>query len=181
MNWNDYFTYDPITGNLLWKVRPLHQFKNEHGQRTFNTRYGGKPAGAKAFTPARNPLAIAISLMMDGKKRDYTAHRIIYEMHHGPIPDKMEVDHIDGNAHNNRIENLRLATHGQNMLNKRRHSNNTSGFKGVSYRKDKKKWRAYICVHGRSHNLGHFDTPEAAAKAYAEAIPQFHGEFGRAA
>lgn len=89
------------------------------------------------------------------------------------------VDHIDGNGLNNQRANMRLATRSQNEWNKGRYKNNTSGYKGVSWHKQREAWRASIYVHSKQKHLGLFDTPEEASEAYAEAANKYHGEFAR--
>lgn len=103
-------------------------------------------------------------------------------MHHAilPLQDGTEVDHIDGDGLNNRRSNLRYATKAQNQHNSRLQCNNTSGSKGVSWNKAARRWRAFICIHGRQVHLGLFHEKSAAAAAYAEASMRLHGEFGRA-
>jgi hypothetical protein len=95
-------------------------------------------------------------------------------------PDGLEIDHIDGDGLNNRRANLRAATHGQNQRNRGAQSNNSSGFKGVSWDKPTGKWRAQIEVNGKNKHLGRYNTPEAAHAAYCKASDVLHGEFGRA-
>lgn len=87
------------------------------------------------------------------------------------------VDHIDHNGLNNQRSNLRLATNSQNQANQGLASHNTSGYKGVSWIKRDKKWRAQISVDGKAISLGHFDNPETAYAAYCEAAIKYHGEF----
>jgi hypothetical protein len=65
------------------------------------------------------------------KSKDYFNHRIIYFLNTGIDPEEKQVDHIDGNKSNNKIWNLRLATHKQNSTNKKKNKNNTSGITGV--------------------------------------------------
>lgn len=62
-----------------------------------------------------------------------TAHRLIWVMFNGNIPEGMTVDHIDRNPSNNQIENLRLVEHKINCRNRSKYSNNKTGFNGVSY------------------------------------------------
>ena len=181
MNWHELFTYNADTGVLTWKERPIEHFKNWRAWRVFNSVYAGKEAGSKSYTPHRHPLAVQVGVKHPTGKKDFTAHRIIWEMMRGPIPLGIEIDHINGNAHDNRIDNLRLATHAQNMLNKRIHGNNTSGIKGVSFDKHRQKWRANIQMGHKAKHLGRFDTRELAAAAYAVASVELHGEFGRIA
>lgn len=106
------------------------------------------------------------------------AHRVIWAIVHGEWPPH-DVDHINMDSHDNRIENLRLATRTQNKYNTTKQRDNTSGFKGVDFSQDKGKWRARISVAGKVRWLGYFHDAEMAGLAYAEAAERFHGEFAR--
>lgn len=101
-------------------------------------------------------------------------HRVIMR-----APKEMKVDHISGDGLDNRRSNLRLATPSQNQFNKRRSVANTSGFKGVSWISEHRKWKAAIRHSGRTDFLGYFQTAEEAAQAYANASLKIHGQFGR--
>ena len=102
-------------------------------------------------------------------------HRVIC-----PAPTEMFVDHIDGDSLNNRKTNLRLATNQENLRNRGRPKNNTSGFKGVIFDPRTKMWCARITANNQTHWLGRHKTAEKAHAAYCAAIPVVHGEFGRA-
>jgi hypothetical protein len=65
----------------------------------------------------------------------------------------------------------------QNCFNQRIASNNTSGFKGVSWHKSHKAWQAKIVINGRAHTLGHFHNLEDAARAYDSAAVKAFGDF----
>ena len=91
-------------------------------------------------------------------------------------PDKL-VDHEDGDGLNCRRTNMRVCTTAQNMLNRRRHSQNRSGFKGVA--PSGGGWKAYIARDGYQHHLGCFARAEEAALAYNEAAVRLHGAFAR--
>jgi hypothetical protein len=108
-----------------------------------------------------------------GKKPMF--HRLVYEHFNGPIPDVMEVDHINRVRDDNRIENLRLANRSQNMMNKTKYKNNRSGYKGV--RKNTRGYRATINAYKVRHYLGTYDTPEEASAAYELAAEQLFGDF----
>jgi hypothetical protein len=95
------------------------------------------------------------------------------------LPVGVICDHRDGNGLNNRRKNLRIASTAENTRNQRRASHNTSGVKGVSLDATSGKWRAMIRAGGKQKNLGRFFTLEAAARAYAKASAELHGEFGR--
>lgn len=109
----------------------------------------------------------------------FLAHRVVFVWHHGYLPP--DVDHINGVRLDNRIENLRAASRGENLQNSKKSTRNTSGFKGVSWCKRKLKWRANICENYKQISLGYFDTPEAAHEAYKAAALKHFGEFARAA
>lgn len=89
------------------------------------------------------------------------------------------VDHINGNGLDNRRANLRPATGSQNAYNKGPLPNNTSGFKGVSLHKASGRWVARIYAEKVAHNLGYYDTPTEAARAYDAAARELHREFAR--
>ncbi len=89
------------------------------------------------------------------------------------------VDHINGDGLDNRRRNLRPVTAQQNAANMRLRGSNRSGYKGVSFRDDTSKWRAYIRADGRHCSLGSFPTAEEAARAYDAAALSMWGEYAR--
>lgn len=106
--------------------------------------------------------------------------KVIY-MHRailGDIPG-MVIDHINGNKLDNRRCNLRHATRGQNNANAGLRKNNTTGFKGVSIRRDTGKFMAQITVNGVNRKLGTFATAEEAHAAYAAEAKNNYGEFAK--
>lgn len=94
-------------------------------------------------------------------------------------PDHMQVDHISGDGLDCRRSNLRLATPTQNCRNARKRLDNKSGFKGVSWHSQRKKWVSQISDGSRRLHLGLFETPEEAHEAYKRRSLDFHKEFGR--
>ena len=93
---------------------------------------------------------------------DIKMHRVILERL--GYKDFHSCDHKNGAGLDNRRKNLRPCTHQQNMLNKRKYKNNTSGFAGVGL--DRGKWTARLTCKGKVTYLGSFDTPEKASAAY---------------
>ena len=89
------------------------------------------------------------------------------------------VDHIDGNTKNNCIENLRFATHSENLMNKRGHKNTSSVYKGVSFDKNSGKWVVRIKVDGVYKNMGLFEIEKEAAEVYNAAALKFYKEFAK--
>ena len=110
----------------------------------------------------------------DGTRMLLPMHRILLN-----APPDIECDHIDGDGLNNIRSNLRLATRAENQRNRGKNRNNTTGFKGVSFRKETRKFQAHIRLNGRRVYLGLFPTPEAAHAAYCAAAMKLHGAFAR--
>ena len=89
------------------------------------------------------------------------------------------VDHINGNRFDNSKENLRWVTIRENGMNQVKHKNSISIYKGVSFKKQNKLFRAHISINGRLTHLGYFKNEIDAAKAYNEAAALHFGEFAR--
>ena len=92
------------------------------------------------------------------------AHRIAWALHYGVEPEK-NIDHINRVRSDNRIENLRMADFSQNSANQSFRSDNTSGFKGVTWNQRRGKWQAQIQYRGHRRS-GLFDCAEEAADFY---------------
>jgi hypothetical protein len=105
-----------------------------------------------------------------------TMHRLLLGLGFG---DKRVGDHVNGNPLDNRRHNLRIATVRQNCCNVKLSTRNTSGYKGVTWRKSRDRWLAQIRVNGKLKILGHFKDKLLAHKAYCTASAKYHGEFGR--
>lgn len=104
----------------------------------------------------------------------YPEHHIVWLLCKGRWPDRF-IDHINGDPSDNRIENLREVTHGENMQNRRRaqKNNKSSGLLGASMRANG-KWDARISVKGKNLYIGCFDTAEEAHQAYLSAKRVLH-------
>ncbi|MDE1475504.1 HNH endonuclease [Xenorhabdus bovienii] len=89
----------------------------------------------------------------------------------------MNIDHIDRCRSNNEIQNLRLASHYENSVNKGKRPNNKSGVKGVNWEARNKKWKAQIQADGRKIYLGLFEDIELAEIVVMAARDKLHGEF----
>lgn len=156
--------YNPDTGEFTWKVDRggLAKAGNIAGslvldKRDFNSKY--------------------YYIMADRKM--YKLHRLAYFYVTGTDPGDMQIDHINGNTLDNRFENLRLATNAQNSKNYKKPITNKSGFKGVSWCKQNKKWYAQIKVNNKKIYLGRYNSKLYAALVYARAAKKYFGEWRR--
>ena len=102
-------------------------------------------------------------------------------MHNGPIPDGMQIDHINHTRNDNRIENLRLVSNSSNSKNRRILKRNTSGFNGVYFSNTFKRWIAEAMFNGVNYNLGKYKNKEEAIKARRRANVKlgFHENHGK--
>ena len=88
-----------------------------------------------------------------------------------------ETDHWNHDTLDNRKRNLRKCSTSNNRMNCRLRSDNTSGFKGVSWNKALEKWTVFIAANGKHKNIGSFDNLIQAAKVYDAKAKELHGEF----
>ena len=146
--------YDPETGVISWKV----------------DRVNCKKGGAVSTRKRNGYLTIRL------KRKNLRVHRVAFLLMTGAWP-KFFIDHINGDGTDNRFCNLREATVAQNSQNSKFRKTNTSGFKGVSWHKKGRKWRADICANRKLYHLGTFDNIEDAINAYRQASEKLHGEF----
>lgn len=104
-----------------------------------------------------------------------TSHRAMWEHVNGPVPDGYEIDHINGIRNDNRIVNLRLVSHKENMENRQRpRADNVSGMKGAQWKERDKKFHSVIGHNGRKISLGYYISAEDAHDAYTKAAAHFH-------
>lgn len=143
------FDYNDQTGTLTWKNTNIEVGWFQYGYR---------------------------ALEIDNVK--YRAHHVIWMMKTGAWPIG-KVDHKDRNGLNNKWDNLRLASDTENARNKSIHNNNTSGYTGVSWNKNKKKWLAHITVNYKTIVIGRFDNIDDAVKARKAKEKELFGEFAR--
>ena len=111
------------------------------------------------------------------KAKKHKTHRLIVLWHGFELGD--EVDHIDGNKQNNKIENLRIVTKNQNQWNSKTRSDNKSGIKGVQWHKRDCKWSVSLRVNKKCHSFGYYDNLELAELVSQEARSLYHGEYAR--
>ena len=152
-------TFSYVDGQLFWKAR-------SDVPKKWNAKWAGKLAGT--ISGDRKFVRI------NGKS--YQCHRIIWVMENGPIPKGMQIDHIDGDALNNRIENLRIANHAENARNSRLSKNNVSGFKNVVFDTFCGLWLVSIHADGKTYRKRFKMLEDAVEFARMKRI-ELHGHF----
>lgn len=143
--------YDPKTGIFRWKIH-----------RMYNAR-AGDIAGSMHNGGYR-------SIGIDNKM--YLVHRLAWLYVHGHFP--KEIDHINHDKRDNRIDNLRNVTHLENGRNMSITKNNTSGIPGVYWCKKSKKWKAHIQFDGEYKYLGLFDDINLAKQVREKAKKKYN-------
>lgn len=168
-------SYDPETGSFQWLQRPIWHFKNDakwsalDNQSRWNNRY----SGTSAFRQVQKGSGY-LSGVVDGIR--VLAHRAAWAHVFCEWPDG-SIDHKNRKRQDNRIANLRLASRSEQARNTSSTKNSTSGYLGVSWRKDRSCWRAAIFVDGRQKHLGTFSQEHEAALAYDQAALSHFGRF----
>lgn len=165
---NSYPPFDVIFESLelndegvFWKRRPLSHFNCKRGCSVFNGRYAGTKAGT-LLSPLNQYRIIWITYR--GFKYQILEHIVVWLLHNGVYP-KLNVDHLDGDGLNNKIENLVEKTVSENMHNKHMYSNNKSGYVGVIWYERYSKWRAYGTHAGVKKTIGYYEELEKAILA----------------
>ena len=148
--------YEPETGKLFWRHRPLSMFKGEKWFKMWNTRYSGKLAVSQ---DGKGYLRLEIGGKM------IKAHRAIWAMQNNHWPSG-QIDHINGARDDNRLQNLRVVTGFENHRNQKARKGGTSKYPGVSWNKKSKKWEARIFFNGAQKHLGYFQNELDATEAY---------------
>lgn len=144
--------FDYTDGHLYWKVN----------------RGSNKMIGIKAGCLYKGYIRIRLH------DKKYGEHQLIWLYHYGQIPE--QIDHIDGDKSNNKIENLRIATTLQNNQNAGLRKDNTTGIKGVC-RGYKDKWQVHVRINGKKTYFGSYDDIELAELVAIEARNKYHGIF----
>lgn len=153
------FDYDAESGVAKWQERPSWMFTGGGVNcLQWNAKYAGRMAGS----------------MKDGYlevgilNKKYRLHRLIWLHVYGKWPENC-IDHVNHVRHDNRLSNLFLASHHENLKNQSKRNSNKSGFNGVFWDESRKKWLVSVCVNYRSVFIGRFDDVNEALKARQKA------------
>jgi hypothetical protein len=149
------FLYDPVSGEFIWRKS-----------------IGGKSRRGLIVTHTSDNGYITVIV----KGTTYLVHRVIWLWMTGKWPENT-IDHKNHVKTDNRWDNLREATRNENQRYRKKHKSNKTGYKGVCFDKNRKKYRAAIEIGGRCKFLGHFETAEEAYEAYTKFAEKVHGEF----
>jgi hypothetical protein len=166
---NELLILDPVTCKLYWRPRKLSEFTCQRLCNSWNTRRAGTEALACPNESGH------LCGTFDGEA--IYAHKAVWAIFYGEWP-KIQIDHINHNAADNRIENLRLAPQSENVKNKKLYKRNKTGTSGVGFRNG--KWYATIKVGGRDKWLGTYIEKDLAvnARVLAQAEYGYHANHG---
>jgi len=155
---HELFDYNPKTGELTWKIKPSRRVET------------GDQVGCIAQTGY---------IFTSIKKTSYKVHRLVWMWQYGKDPGSLDIDHINGNRSDNRIDNLRLVTHEENCRNRKQSRRNSSGVMGVH--KEQKKWRAELRFNGKKVCQRRYEDwfEAVCARKSAENRYGFHPNHGR--
>jgi hypothetical protein len=109
------------------------------------------------------------------KTKPVIMHRLVMGIH----DPKIQVDHIKGNKLDNRKSQLRLCTNQQNQFNRVKHKRNTSGYRGVYWKRETQKWISITIVNKKCHWFGSFQSKKDALIAWNIGVKKIHGKFAR--
>ena len=159
------------TGLSAARAREMLDYNPSTGEFVAARNSGNRRVGDRAGNVRSDGYT---TISVDGVQ--YLAHRLAWLVCHGSWPDG-DIDHINGDAADNRIANIRVATPSQNLANSKRSRRNRSGHKGVHYDSHYRRWYATMRLKGKYVFVGSYLSKEDAVAARSKAGRDLHGEF----
>ena len=140
-------------------------------------RVRNSKTGRVLKTQVRKDGYVGVQLHKDGKMKSFLMHRLVaLAFIENPL-EKPDVDHIDRNRANNRLENLLWSTTSENLMNSTKRAITSSIYKGVYFHRQSERWRAQIRINGKAKTLGNFRNERDAGEAYNEAAIELFGVY----
>lgn len=158
--------------NTNGEVRSVERFVSRNGVKAKISGRVLKPSNGIDGYPY-------VTLNYSGRRERFKLHRLVAKTYISNYSEILDVDHINGNRSDNRLKNLRMATRSQNRANSKSRVNSSSQYKGVSWSKQKKCWRADIMLNGEHIYLGLYGDELEAANAYDVKAIALYGEYAR--
>ena len=151
-----------VVGNEDYQVSSMGRVKSlkSNNERILNLTAGGTK-GKEYF---------AVSLYKDNVQETRNVHCLVAEsfLNHKPDGNKLVVDHINKDRLDNRMENLQIISHRQNLSKDKK--SGSSKYVGVHWNKQKSRFKAEIQINGKMKHLGFFNDEEKASFAYQVAL-----------
>lgn len=163
---------------MIEQWKPVEHYRNgyyyevsNHG-RVRNTETGKTLKGCTNKNGQRQ-----VTLKIDGKVRSFAIHTLVTSAFIGLRPSGYVVEHIDGDAYNNRVDNLRYIPRRIAETRGKRERDCSSYYPGVCWDRSRRMWVAHITHNKKQHFLGRFDDEEEAAAAYQNALKKILGKY----
>lgn len=154
------FTYNPDSGEVKHKTK----------------RGSARPGDVLKEIDKDGYLRTQVTI--NKKRLVIRVHRLAWFLHYGHWPSGV-IYHINGLRTDNRAENMRDCSHGQNLMNRSEPANNTSGVKGVSWSERDQAWVAYLTINGHRIHLGQSKDKNKAVDIRHAGTDKYHGEYGK--
>ncbi len=159
------------------------QWASIDGYRNYEVSFWGRVRNATTARILKCCLSsrgyFVVGLSKNRKSKTHNFHQLVAREWVSNPEEKICVDYIDGNRVNNHYENLRYATYTENNGNRKKQSDSSSAYKGVSWHTATKKWQARIAINRKTVSLGYFDFKREAGEAYNTAARELFKEYAK--
>ena len=173
--------HDPneiIIDNNICRMKLYNQYGKEVMETIFDLKYKEEIEKYKwRLLTIENPYVLCNWIDENKNSHQLYLHQAIVYLSGQEVPDGYEIDHQDGDKLNCLEENLRICTQSQNQQNRVKQKPGVSNYKGIYWHSRDKKWYARIILNHKRINLGSFNDPKDAARAYNTAAIKYFNEF----